>query len=65
MLALLRMEFYKIWHRSTFCIFLIFLFLFHGGFLLYTQSVTATLPAQSYQKLQTVLDTLPNEERYA
>lgn len=65
MIALVSMEFRKLWYRSSFLVLMVVLCCCNLAFLYYTQDLTATIPHHAYQTLEHTLATLPNEQRYA
>lgn len=63
MIALIRMESYKLWHKRQFQGLVLIILLVNLGLLLYTQQ-NQTIPIHAYDKLQKELSTIPNDERY-
>lgn len=63
MTALIRMEFYKLWHKRQIVVLFLSVFILNLGLLLYTQQ-QQTIPIQAYDKFQKELSTMPNKDRY-
>lgn len=64
MIALFKMEFYKLWHRSSFLILVVCLLGSNIGYLCYTQFVNREIPISVFQAVEKKLNVLPNSERY-
>lgn len=63
MIALIRMEYYKLWRKRQIVVLFLIVFILNLGLLLYTQQ-QQTIPIQAYDKLQKELSSLPNTDRY-
>lgn len=65
MLALLRVEYAKLWKRPAFLMLILLLLAGNLGFFIYAQLISQETAPGSYHKLQQVLDDLPVQQRYS
>lgn len=63
MIALIKMEFYKLWHHKRFLTLLLLCLLGNLCYLVYDTYLQPTYPPQSYQQLQKDLHPLSSSER--
>lgn len=64
-MSLIKIEFYKLWKRKMFLIFLFLILLINVSTLAYKQNLDSNISSSAYQKLQLQLETIPNEQRFA
>ena len=64
MISLIKMEFYKLWMKKSFLIFLCSLCILNICLLAFSQNSNASQSPHAYQKFQETIEALPNDERY-
>lgn len=63
MISLIRMEFYKLWHKRKFIVLMVIMFCMNIGIFAYLEQ-NQSIPLSAYQSMQKKLSTLPNDKRY-
>ena len=64
-MQLFKIEFYKLWKRKIFIIFLFLTLLINVLALAYMQNLNTNTSPVAYQKLQSQLERIPNEQRFS
>lgn len=64
-MQLFKVEFYKLWKRKIFIIFLFLTLLINVLALAYMQNLNTNTSPVAYQKLQSQLERIPNEQRFS